>query len=248
MFASSRSRYFDYCHTWLLTIPPPIVYLFEKEADVRRTDTPSSEITSAPSPTENSVSAYQLRKRNIDSRISGLQEEMAELQKNLSELRLENSRVIARNEHLEREMDMMRSTNEKLKTEVNERTTMNGTQPTIALSVGEVRMQPTSNRINSTCPESVDSSILVSVAQPLSRRSDTGSSKFETLPADIRSTLEGHATHRKFHLRKNHQEDANTGIFTFFLSCSFSRFYHERHTRRTHSHTKRCDGYLRAET
>jgi len=78
-------------------------------------DTPLSEITSAPSPTKNSVSAYQLRKRNIDSRISGLQEEMAELQKNLSELQLENSCVIARNEHLEQEMDMMRSTNEKLK-------------------------------------------------------------------------------------------------------------------------------------
>ena len=134
-------------------------------------DTPLSEITSAPSPTKNSVSAYQLRKRNIDSRISGLQEEMAELQKNLSELQLENSCVIARNEHLEQEMDMMRSTNEKLKTEVNERTTMNSTQPTIALSVGEVRMQPTSNKINSTCPESVDSRILVSIAQPLSHRS-----------------------------------------------------------------------------
>ena len=222
---------------------PPIVCLFYKEVGVHLTEVPLSEITSTPAPRENGLAAYSLRKRNMDSRISGLQEEMAKLQKNLSELQLENARVIARNEHLEREVHMMRSTNEKLEAEANERTMTNGTHPTVALSVGGVRGQPASDRANSTCAESVDSSILRSVARLLSCRTDTGSSQFETLPVDIQSTLEGHATHRKFNLQKDRREEPNTDIFMFVLSSSFSHFYYERHTRCTYSHTTGCDGY-----
>jgi len=83
-------------------------------------DSTSGENASSISQADQSPS-YQPQKRNLDSRISKLQEEMTTLQNDLGTLQTENGRVMVRNEELEIEMKAMRERNEKLTGERDER-------------------------------------------------------------------------------------------------------------------------------
>lgn len=134
----------------------------------------------------------------MDLRISGLQEEMAKLQEHLRELQGENNRVTQKNAKLEREMEVLRDVNEKLKGKLDEnakgKTADADHTPSTTPVAGAIE-QPGAN---STCAGANSKSILGRFAQLPNGSPDTVAS---SLSADVQNRLQGHVNYCEYPLR-----------------------------------------------
>jgi len=119
---------------------------------------------------------------------------MTKLREELHTLQAENACVTLRNKTIEREMEELRSVNEKLQREMNDRVSskeraVDVAQAPDASSVAGARDQTDPDGDIFMYAEPRDDNIQGSVTQP---RSDIYVSKSEGLPVDVRNRLEGH--------------------------------------------------------
>jgi|SRR5882762_3032849 len=149
---------------------------------------------------DQSASSYRPHKKNMDSRIHGLQRDMTKLQSDLHQLQEENARVTQKNGKLEQELAASISMNEKLQAEINNRAGTKGDTADAgyardASSAVGVRAQSGPNDANSTCTE------------PNAR--DILSSKLDSLPADVQTRLKGHVSNCEYYSRISWGKEVN---------------------------------------
>jgi hypothetical protein len=132
----------------------------------------------------------------MDSRISGLQQEITKLQQDLRDIQAENARVTSRNKQLETEVETLNGINKKLKEERAGTKGKTGDAPR-ASDVGVGRGQSGPDGFMPKSTERFGKNILGRFAQPPSAGSDADDPKADDIPADLRKRLEGHANNCK---------------------------------------------------
>jgi len=135
----------------------------------------------------------------MDSRISGLHDNMTGLQADLRELQAENARISLENESFERKMEALRKINENLRQETNERVDTKGRAwDSSSAATGRAQLGPDDGI--SIHVEPHDKIILARFAQLLNRSSDMDALKSESLPEDIRNRAEVYVKNRECRL------------------------------------------------
>jgi hypothetical protein len=122
----------------------------------------------------------------MDSRISGLQEEMTKIQEHLRELQAENAQVRMRNQKLERENEVLRD--EKGTGEKDQRVGTKGRTADSPHASSAGARGP--DGAVSVCARPNGENKLGRFAQPPNHSSDKRAPKADGLPTDIRSRVE----------------------------------------------------------